>query len=276
MTADSLFGKIKEKESFLCIGLDPDLSLLPPTIKSADPIFEFNKNIIDATHQYAVAYKPNIAFYEALGVAGWRTLEKTIGYIREKDAGLFLIADAKRGDIGNTSGKYATAFFDNFGFDAITVAPYMGKDSISPFLSTKGKWTILLALTSNPGSSDFQMTIDSGSGLYLFEKVLKEASFWGTIDNLMFVVGATRADMLERVRAIVPDHFLLVPGIGAQGGSLSDVADRGLNNRCGLIVNSSRAVIHAGQNADYALKAGQAASIIRNNMSKILRERNLK
>jgi orotidine-5'-phosphate decarboxylase len=186
-----------------------------------------------------------------------------------------LIADAKRGDIGNTSGKYAAAFFNNFGFDAVTVAPYMGKDSISPFLATKGKWTILLALTSNPGAADFQMTIDSRSGLYLFEKVLKEASSWGTTDNLMFVVGATRADMLERIRAIVPDHFLLVPGIGAQGGSLSDVADRGLNNRCGLIVNSSRSVIHAGQNADFAMMAGQAASMIRNGMSKILKERNL-
>jgi orotidine-5'-phosphate decarboxylase len=276
MTADSLFVKIREKQSFLCVGLDPDLSLFPSSILDAgDPVFEFNKKIVNATHQYAVAYKPNIAFYEALGAAGWRSLEKTIEYIREKDAGLFLIADAKRGDIGNTSRKYATAFFDNFGFDAVTVAPYMGKDSISPFLASDGKWAILLALTSNPGASDFQMTIDSTSGMYLFEKVIKEASSWGTADNLMFVVGATRTDMLDRVRAIVPDHFLLVPGIGAQGGSLNEVAGHGLNYRCGLIVNSSRAIIHAGKNDDFDLMASRAASMIRDEMSLILRERDL-
>jgi orotidine-5'-phosphate decarboxylase len=276
MTADTLFEKIREKQSFLCVGLDPDLSAFPDSIlESDDPVYEFNKKIVDATHAFSIAYKPNIAFYEALGSGGWWSLEKTIEYIRKTDPGIFLIADAKRGDIGNTSKKYAKAFFDNFGFDAITVTPYMGEDSVRPFLDHAGKWTILLALTSNSGASDFQMTMDEDSGLFLFEKVLKNASSWGNTDNLMFVVGATQTAMLKRVRDIVPDNFLLVPGIGTQGGSLADVAKYGLNDRCGLIVNSSRAIIHADTSDEFALSARIKASIIQKEMAVILKDKNL-
>jgi orotidine-5'-phosphate decarboxylase len=276
MTSDTLFERIREKQSFLCVGLDPELSFFPDSIlESDDPVYEFNKKIIDATIDFAVAYKPNIAFYEALGSGGWWSLEKTIEYIRIKDPGIFLIADAKRGDIGNSSKKYATAFFDNLGFDAITVTPYMGGDSVKPFLDHAGKWAVLLALTSNSGASDFQMTTDGESGLYLFEKVLKESSSWGTIDNLMFVVGATRADMLQRVRDLVPGHFLLVPGIGAQGGTLESVARHGLNERCGLLVNSSRSIIHADNTDGFDLTARIKSSLIQKEMSSLLKEKKL-
>ena len=276
MTAENLFEHIRAKQSFLCVGLDPDLSRFPDSIlETDDPVYEFNKKIVDATHEFAIAYKPNIAFYESLGSAGWWSLEKTVEYIRKKHPEIFLIADAKRGDIGNTSKRYAVAWFENFGFDAITVAPYMGEDSVRPFLDHKGKWAVLLAVTSNSGAADFQFTRESDTGLYLFEKVLREASSWGNRDNLMFVAGATRPEMLKRTRAIVPDHFLLVPGIGAQGGTLSAVAEHGLNEQCGLLVNSSRAVIHADETIEFDRAAGDKASIIRNEMSAILKERKL-
>ncbi len=274
MDADNLFEKIREKQSFLCIGLDPDTSKFPDNVlETDDPVYEFNKKIVDATHEYAVAYKPNIAFYEALGSGGWWSLEKTIEYIRKKHPEIFLIADAKRGDTGNTSKRYATAWFENYGFDALTVAPYMGEDSVRPFLDHKGKWAILLAVTSNPGASDFQITKEAGTGFYLFEKVVKAASTWGTSDNLMFVVGATQPEMISRIRAIVPGHFLLVPGIGIQGGNLAAVAEHGLNERCGLLVNSSRAIIHADESNEFDLAAREKASQIQKEMSFLLAER---
>lgn len=271
-----LYENIREKRSFLCVGLDPDISRFPDSVlETDDPVYEFNKKIVDATNEFAVAYKPNIAFYEALGSGGWWSLEKTVEYIRKKHPGIFLIADAKRGDIGNTSKRYAKAWFDDYGFDAVTVAPYMGHDSVMPFLEYKDKWTVLLAVTSNQGSEDFQMTVEEETGLYLFEKVLRQASRWGSSDNLMFVAGATQPEMLGRVRAIVPDHFLLVPGIGAQGGDLRSVAEHGLNDRCGLLVNSSRAIIHADESDNFDYVAGQKASMIRDDMAGILKKRNL-
>ncbi len=271
MTADELFGKICEKRSFLCIGLDPDLSKFPEKIlETEDPVYEFNKKIVDATHEFAVAYKPNIAFYESLGSTGWWSLEKTVEYIRKKHPEMFLIADAKRGDIGNTSKRYARAWFDNFGFDAVTVTPYMGEDSVRPFLDYAGKWTILLAVTSNTGAADFQFMKDVDTGLYFFEKVITRAASWGSYDNLMFVAGATQPEMLQRVRRIVPHHFLLVPGIGAQGGSLAAVAENGLNDTCGLLVNSSRAIIHADETDEFDLAARLKASVLRNEMAAAL------
>lgn len=271
MTLDTIFNNICKKQSFLCVGLDPDLSKFPESILNTDdPVFEFNKKIVDATHDLAIAYKPNIAFYEALGTGGWLSLEKTVQYIRKKDPGIFLIADAKRGDIGNTSRKYASAFFDNYGFDAITIAPYMGEDSVRPFLDYEGKWTILLALTSNAGAGDFQFVRDSQSGMYLFEKVLKEASCWGTDKNLMFVAGATQPEMFKKIREIVPDHFLLVPGVGTQGGDLQEVAKYGMNSRCGLLVNSSRAIIHADVTENFDVAARQRAYDIQKEMSVLL------
>lgn len=276
MTLETIFKNIREKQSFLCVGLDPDMSKFPESIlKHDDPVYEFNKKIVDATHDFAIAYKPNIAFYEALGTGGWRSLKKTVQYIRENHPGIFLIADAKRGDIGNTSRKYAAAFFDNYGFDAITIAPYMGEDSVRPFLDYKDKWTILLALTSNAGSGDFQFVRDSKSGMYLFEKVLKEASSWGTDHNLMFVAGATQPAMFKKIRDIVPDHFLLVPGIGTQGGNLQEVAEYGMNSRCGLLVNSSRAIIHADYTGSFDVAARQRASEIQGEMSVLLANRNI-
>ena len=276
MTANDLFGQIRTKQSFLCVGLDPDPSKFPDSVlETDDPVYEFNKKIADATHEYTVAYKPNIAFYEALGSGGWWSLEKTVEYIRKKYPDIFLIADAKRGDIGNTSKKYAAAWFGNYGFDAITVSPYMGADSVRPFLEYKDKWTILLAVTSNPGSADFQMTKDSDSGMHLFEKVIREASSWGHMDNLMFVVGATHPEMLKRVRDIVPDHFLLIPGIGVQGGSLSAVVGHGMNEQCGLLVSSSRSIIHADETDEFDRVAGDKAIIIRNEMATYLKERKL-
>ena len=276
MTIDAIFDNIREKHSFLCVGLDPDLSKFPDSVlETDDPVYEFNKKIVDATHEFAVAYKPNIAFYEALGSSGWWSLEKTVEFIRKKYPEIFLIADAKRGDIGNTSRKYAVTYFENFGFDAITVAPYMGEDSVRPFLGYSGKWTILLAVTSNQGAADFQLTTDSDTGLYLFEKVLKESSLWGNKDNLMFVAGATQPELFKKVRAIVPDHFLLVPGVGMQGGSLSAVMDNGLNDKCGLLVNSSRAIIHADETDDFHLVAKLKASAIQKEMASALKRKGL-
>lgn len=269
MNSNELFGNIVRKRSFLCVGLDSEIEKIPPfLLKSKDPLFEFNRRIIDATHNYAVAYKPNIAFYEAGGVKGWLSLEATLKYIRSNYPDLFVIADAKRSDIGNTSRMYARAFFENMDFDAVTVTPYMGEDSITPYLSYKERWAVILALTSNKGADDFQF--HSENGIRLFEKVLKTSQGWGTTDNLMFVVGATRAEMLRDVRKIVPDHFLLVPGVGAQGGSLKEVAEYGLNNKCGLLVNSSRGIIFADNSDNFDRVAGVKAMEIQSEMETCL------
>lgn len=276
MTALRLLENIRAKQSFLCVGLDPDLSRFPDSVlETDDPVYEFNKKIVDATHEFTVAYKPNLAFYEALGSGGWWSLEKTVEYIRGRYPEIFLIADAKRGDIGNTSRNYAKAYFENFGFDAITVAPYMGEDSVKPFLEYEGKWTVLLAITSNSGASDFQMFRDDDAGLYLFEKVIMQASSWGTRDNLMFVVGATQPEMLKRVRMLVPDHFLLVPGVGTQGGSLATVAEYGLNDDCGLLVNSSRAIIHADETDEFYLTARQKSMQMREIMASAMKKKGI-
>jgi orotidine-5'-phosphate decarboxylase len=269
-----IFSSIVQKRSFLCVGLDTEFEKIPSFLKTEkDPVFEFNKRIIDATHEYAVAYKPNIAFYESIGAAGWISLESTVKYIKKKHPGIFVIADAKRGDIGNTSKMYAKAFLENMPFDAITVAPYMGEDSITPFLSYDEKWVVLLALTSNKGADDFQY--HNEDGLRLFERVLTVSQKWGTIDNLMYVVGATRAEMIKDIRKIVPDHFLLVPGVGAQGGSLAEVAKYGLNNKCGLLVNSSRGIIFADNTENFDKVAGEKAREIQQEMEGYLSERNL-
>jgi len=270
MTRAELIEQIKIKRSFLCVGLDTDLSKIPShLLDTEDPIFEFNKAIIDATKAYAVAYKPNIAFYECYGPKGWESLKKTIDYI-PKD--IFTIADAKRGDIGNTSAYYAKTFFDYLNCDSVTVAPYMGEDSVTPFLEFKNKWVILLALTSNKGALDFQMTKDE-RGEELFKKVLQRSCEWGTAENLMFVVGATRAEDIGEVRRLVPNHFFLVPGVGAQGGSLEDVVKFGWNKDCGLLVNSSRGIIYASDGLDFAEKAAFAAQDLQHQMSLILRDR---
>lgn len=267
MNRIDLFKKIQDKKSFLCVGLDTDLSKIPSHIlKTSDPVFEFNKQIIDQTAEFAVAYKPNIAFYEALGPKGWESLQKTVEYI-PKD--IFTIADAKRGDIGNTSSLYAKAFFETMDFDSITVAPYMGVDSVKPFLEFENKWVILLALTSNEGSADFQL-IPSQSGKPLFQEVLEKSSKWGNPDNMMYVVGATRGEKIAEVRKVVPDHFFLVPGVGAQGGSLEDVAKFGMNSHCGLLVNSSRGIIYAGKDKDFAKVAGNEAKKLQQEMKTLL------
>jgi len=269
MTKAELIAQIQKKSSFLCVGLDTDINKIPAHLrKSDDPIFEFNKQIIDHTAPYAVAYKPNIAFYEAMGPQGWESLKKTLDYI-PKD--IFTIADAKRGDIGNTSGLYAKAFFESMDFDSITVAPYMGVDSVTPFLEFKNKWVILLALTSNSGSQDFQLTL-SQEGKPLFQEVLEKSQHWGNDENMMYVVGATRGEKIAEVRKIVPDHFFLVPGVGAQGGSLEEVAKYGMNKDCGLLVNSSRGILYASNDADFAVRAGQEAKKLQEDM-KILLER---
>jgi orotidine-5'-phosphate decarboxylase len=274
MTSAELFEQIKIKKSFLCVGLDTDIQKIPRFLMdTSDPVFAFNKEIIDATHDLAVAYKPNLAFYESLGVNGWNSLEKTVNYIRYKHPELFIIADAKRGDIGNTSSLYARAFFDAMEFDAVTVAPYMGEDSVKPFLTYVDKWVILLALTSNKGADDFQYMSENKE--YLFERVIKTSSKWGNEGNMMYVVGATRAEMLSDIRKIIPNHFLLVPGIGAQGGSLTEVARHGLNSQCGLLVNSSRQIIYAGKEADFAQKARVAANTVRDEMAVLLKEKGL-
>lgn len=276
MTSFELYQKIKQKQSFLCIGLDSDPKKIPTHLHSTeDPVFEFNKQIIDATHSYTVAYKPNIAFYESQGVDGWVSLQKTLDYLREIDAGLFVIADAKRGDIGNTSRMYARTFFESMDFDAVTVAPYMGKDSVEPFLGYDGKWVIMLALTSNAGADDFQFMEDKESKERLFEKVLKKGTEWGSVDKMMFVAGATRAEMLTDLRKIVPDHFLLVPGVGAQGGSLQEVSKYGMNKQCGLLVNSSRGIIFADCGNSFAEVAGGKAREIQIEMAEILEKSGL-
>ncbi|MFO8001732.1 MAG: orotidine-5'-phosphate decarboxylase [Marinilabilia sp.] len=274
MTSHEIFEQIKKKRSFLCVGLDSDINKIPHYLyDTTDPVFAFNKEIIDATHDLAVAYKPNLAFYESMGVGGWNTLEKTVHYIRYNYPDIFVIADAKRGDIGNTSNLYARAFFDAMDFDAVTVAPYMGEDSVKPFLTYIGRWVILLALTSNKGAGDFQYMQEGEERL--FERVIRTAQQWGDSDNIMFVVGATRADMLKDVRAIAPHHFLLVPGVGAQGGSLAEVARHGMNEKCGLLVNASRSVIFAGSDEDFAQEARAAAFDIQQEMSGLLSESGL-
>ena len=269
MTKQELFNQIIKKESFLCVGLDADLEKIPDhLLELDDPIFEFNKQIIDATKDYCVAYKPNLAFYESLGVKGWESLQKTMEYI---PSDIFTIADAKRGDIGNTSKMYAKTFFEYFNFDSVTVAPYMGNDSVSPFLEFKNKWVILLAATSNVGGLDFQYKKIEG-GKRVFEEVLEKSLEWGNEENLMYVVGATRAEMLSDVRAIVPDAFLLVPGVGAQGGSLEEVVKYGMNNTCGLLVNSSRGIIYAGSGNDFASAAGKKSKELQSQMAVQLKE----
>jgi orotidine-5'-phosphate decarboxylase len=254
MNKHQLIEQIHRKRSFLCVGLDPEITKIPVHLRQEeDPIFSFNKAIIDATEEFAVAYKPNVAFYEALGLKGWQSLERTIKYLNEKHKNVFTIADAKRGDIGNTSRMYAEAFLKNLDFDSITVAPYMGEDSVRPFLQFEGKWAIVLALTSNNGAMDFQLlTTNLGRKQKVFEKVIEHSRNWGTPENMMYVVGATRGEMLKEVRSLAPDHFFLVPGVGAQGGKLSDVAKCGLNKEVGLLVNSSRGIIYAADDVNFA------------------------
>ena len=276
MNQQELFEQIQKKRSFLCVGLDTDIQKIPQhLIDTSDPIFSFNKEIIDATAKYSVAYKPNLAFYESMGSQGMISLEKTVSYVKSKYPDIFLIADAKRGDIGNTSNLYARAFFDKQDFDAVTVAPYMGEDSVKPFMTYLGKWVILLALTSNKGAYDFQFIEDNESGEKLFETVLKKSQKWGTEENLMYVVGATKAEKLKEIREIVPNHFLLVPGVGAQGGSLQEVAKNGMNSKCGLLVNSSRGIIYASQDVDFADKAKEAARQVQQEMEVLLKEEDL-
>ena len=272
MTKQELFENIQRKKSFLCVGLDTDVNKIPEHLfdESEEPIFAFNKAIIDATADLCVAYKPNLAFYENLGLEGWEVLERTVEYIHENYPDQFIIADAKRGDIGNTSAMYARTFFGNMDFDSVTVAPYMGEDSVTPFLTYEGKWVTLLALTSNKGAFDFQFMKDAETGERLFEKVLKTSLNWGTDENMMYVVGATKAEMLTDIRTIIPEHFLLVPGVGAQGGSLEEVAKYGLNSTCGLLVNSSRQIIYASSEADYAKAARLEAEKVQLEMEKIL------
>ena len=270
MDKASLVAQIQKKRSVLCIGLDTDLNKIPPhLLNESDPIFTFNKAIIDATADYAVAYKPNIAFYESYGVKGWQSLEKTINYLNEFYPEVFTIADAKRGDIGNTSKMYADAFFNAFGFDSVTVAPYMGVDSVSPFLAYDGKWVIILALTSNQGAFDFQL-IKDGNGVALFENVVRKAQEWATSDQLMFVLGATKSEYLEQVRAAAPDSFFLVPGVGAQGGSLKDVLEKATNQDYGVLVNSTRSIIYQSDREDFAAAAAKAASELQEEISTIL------
>lgn len=276
MDYNQLFEQIKKKKSFLCVGLDTDITKIPSSLLHVeDPIFEFNKRIIDATAQYTVAYKPNIAFYEAHGVSGWKSLEKTINYINLIHEDIFVIADAKRGDIGNTSKMYARAYFEQFNCDAVTVAPYMGKDSVSPFLEFNKKWVILLALTSNESAKDFQLLDVNGSENNLFETVLQKSMEWGNKDNLMYVIGATKAEYLKKVREFIPEHFLLIPGVGTQGGSLKEVAEYGMNDTCGLLVNSSRSIIYADNSTDFDRKAGDAARELQSEMADLLRVKNI-
>lgn len=267
MTREQLFEQIIKKQSFLCVGLDTDIRKIPQhLLQEEDPIFSFNKAIIDATAAYCVAYKPNLAFYESMGVRGWISFEKTIQYLNENYPEQMIIADAKRGDIGNTSAMYARTFFEEINVDAVTVAPYMGEDSVTPFLGYEGKWVILLALTSNKGSHDFQLTEDA-NGEKLFEKVLHKSQEWADANQMMYVVGATQGKAFEDIRRIAPDHFLLVPGVGAQGGSLEEVCKYGMNKNCGLIVNSSRAIIYADTSEQYAEVAAQKAKEVQEQMA---------
>ncbi len=268
MTQTDLFRLIQQKQSFLCVGLDPDLAKIPRHLHSEeDPIFAFNRQIIDATADYCIAYKPNIAFYESLGAKGWESLRKTLDYIPND---FFTIADAKRGDIGNTSSRYARTFFETYDFDSITVAPYMGEDSVTPFLQHAGKWVILLALTSNQGSHDFQHLPVDDAQTPLYQQVLKTSQNWGSAEQIMYVVGATQAEKLAEIRKVVPNHFLLVPGVGAQGGSLEEVARCGMNDRCGLLVNSARGIIYASSREDFAEQARNAAKKLQQQMAELL------
>lgn len=274
MNYQELFQQIKNKKSFLCVGLDSDVKKIPShLLNTDDPIFEFNKAIVDATADVTVAYKPNIAFYECLGAKGWISLEKTVNYIKENYPDVFLIADAKRGDIGNTSKMYASAFLENMPFDSITVAPYMGEDSVTPFLEYDNKWVILLALTSNKGAFDLQFFEQNKQRL--FERVLEKSQEWGSKENMMYVVGATKAEMLGDIRKIAPDHFLLVPGVGAQGGSLQEVAKYGMNNACGLLVNSSRGIIFADSSEQFAATAKVKAEELQQEMEALLKNKAL-
>ena len=267
MTRASLVEEILKKKSYLCVGLDTDLQKIPShLLNEKDPVFEFNKQIIDATIDHCVAYKPNLAFYEALGPTGWESLQKTVAYLPSK---IFKIADAKRADIGNTSTFYARAFFEQMNFDAITVAPYMGEDSVKPFLEFKDKWVILLAQTSNPGSSDFQL-FGSVSGKPLYEEVIRKSQQWGTKENMMYVVGATKADKIASIRKLAPEHFFLVPGVGAQGGDLGQVSKAGMNRSCGLLVNASRSIIYKSSGKDFGLEAGKEAKSMKLEMSEYL------
>lgn len=270
MTREELIRQISQKQSYLCVGLDTDPEKIPSHLRNAnDPVFEFNRQIIDATLKYAVAYKPNIAFYEAQGPRGWESLQRTLEYLPKE---VFTIADAKRGDIGNTSSLYARAFFQTMNFDSVTVAPYMGEDSVKPFLGFKGKWAILLVHTSNPGSNDFQLLESSGTGLKLYEEVLIRSQEWGTADQLMYVVGATHADKIRSIRALAPDHFFLIPGVGAQGGDLELTSKAGMNSKCGILVNSSRAIIYASNGTDFAQRAGEEARKVQQEMAVYLNQ----
>jgi len=269
MTNSALFKQIKAKASYLCVGLDIDLEKIPPhLLKTEDPLFSFAKSIIDATHRYAVAFKPNLAFFETYGVQGWKSFEKVMRYLNKQYPNHFTIADAKRGDIGNTANGYAKAFFETYGVDAVTVAPYMGKDAVEPFLAYQDKNAILLALTSNEGAKDFQFTKEQG--LLLYQKVLQISKSWQGAERLMYVVGATKAESLQSIRKIVPDSFLLVPGVGAQGGSLAEVSKNGMNSHCGLLVNSSRGIIYASQKEDFANAAAAEAQKMQTEMKSYL------
>ena len=275
MNKQQLFENIRRKKSFLCVGLDTDIKKIPQhLLTEEDPIFAFNKAIIDATADLCVAYKPNLAFYESLGLEGWKAFEKTVRYLKENYPDQVIIADAKRGDIGNTSEMYARSFFEHLDIDAVTVAPYMGEDSVKPFLNYEGHWVIVLGLTSNKGSQDFQFTTDA-QGERLFEKVLRVTQTWATDDQLMFVVGATQGKLFTDVRRIAPDHFLLVPGVGAQGGSLQEVAQYGMNDRCGLLVNSSRGIIYADKSEAFAEAARREAEKISREMETLLAQKGL-
>lgn len=270
MTAQQLFNQIQQKKSFLCVGLDVDLTKIPQhLLKEEDPIFAFNKTIIDATYDLVVAYKPNTAFYEAYGLKGWRALEKTIDYLNERHPEIFTIADAKRGDIGNTSSRYAKTFLEDLGFDSVTVAPYMGRDSVEPFLAFEDKFAILLALTSNSGAFDFQTK--TVGGLELYKQVLKTSKTWKGSQNLMYVVGATKAEYLREIRQIIPNSFLLIPGVGAQGGSLEEVCRYGMNSQVGLLVNSSRGIIYASDDENFAQSARKNAKELQQQMEEILK-----
>ena len=270
MNRQELVSQIKSKKSFLCVGLDVDLNKIPQhLLNEEDSIFAFNKAIVDATAPYCVAYKPNLAFYEAYGIKGLVAFQKTVEYIQQNYPEQFIIADAKRGDIGNTSAMYAKTFFEEYNVDALTVAPYMGEDSVTPFLGYDGKWVIMLALTSNKGSNDFQFTADA-NGERLFEKVLRKGQEWGNADNMMYVVGATQGKMFEDIRKVAPEHFLLVPGVGAQGGSLEEVCKYGMTHECGLLVNSSRGIIYAGKDENFAAASAEAAKKLQQDMEREL------
>lgn len=276
MNSQELFENIKRKQSFLCVGLDTDLHKIPEfLLTKEDPVFEFNKRIVDATAPYAVAFKPNLAFYEFQGSQGWISLQRTVKYIKETYPDVFLIADAKRGDIGNTSKMYAKAFFQHFGFDAVTASPYMGQDTVAPFVAFDEKWVILLALTSNDSAAELQMLPVGDGSQRLFEKVIDTSKQWGTENNLMYVVGATKASMLTDVRKLIPNHFLLIPGVGEQGGSLQEVVEHGMNSQCGLLVNSSRAIIYADGSQKFAEVAGEKAMELQTKMAGFLKSHNL-